>query len=183
MDLIKKETDFALENGADGIVIGMLKPDGSIDIPKMEQVTQQVGTIPITFHRAMDMCNDLPIALNQLIDLGIENVLTSGGYKSAFDGKEILKQLVNQSQGRINILAGGGVSASNIAILRDYANLTSFHFSCRKKQPGKMLYKNPKVNMSSNSIGLASKETNDDEFAYWVFDEDKFAAIKSALYK
>ena len=114
----------AKEAGAHGIVTGALS-DGT---------TEQIGAtrpLPFTFHRAFDECGDQAAALERLIELGVDRVLTSGGARTAPEGSERIRQLVIQAKGRIEILAGGGIDASNVARLVRETGVREVHFSVR----------------------------------------------------
>ena len=121
----------AKELGADGVVIGALNPSNTIDISTTKKLVQAASGLSITFHRAFDCLSDLVKGLYTLMDLGANRVLTSGGEASVELGKENLKQLHSIAENRIKILAGGGVSETNIKEIADYTGIREFHFSGR----------------------------------------------------
>lgn len=100
--------------GADGFVFGALTPDHKIDEKANRELLAAAGNIPCTFHRAFDQTDDPLKALDLLIRLGFENVLTSGRQSTALAGAEMLRQLQAHAQKRIEIIAGGGVRSTNI---------------------------------------------------------------------
>ncbi len=121
--------------GCDGVVVGALNADGSIDrefAAKMAETAHKLH-LSITFHRAFDVCNDRKSTLDTLISLGYDRVLTSGGADDALTGAEELAALNRQADGRIIILPGGGVTANNAAEIIDTVGTTEIHGSCRLK--------------------------------------------------
>ena len=139
------EIVMALEEGADGIVIGALTKDGDLDVPMCskwiavakEYVATQVDSRPlgITFHRAFDVCRNPIQALEEIIAMGCNRLLTSGQEPSAVKGIPMLKKLVEASAGRLCILAGAGVSAENYMQIVAEAGVTEVHGSFKGGVP------------------------------------------------
>lgn len=124
----------AARAGADGVVIGALRPDRSIDTEFVASAVaraHELGLI-VTFHRAFDITANPHEALGQLIDLGVDCVLTSGQQPAAEQGSRLLRELVEQSRGRIDIMPGAGVRPANIASIVAATGCTVIHSSCRK---------------------------------------------------
>lgn len=117
------------EAGADGFVFGVLTPHNEIDEPRNRELLELAGHTPCTFHRAFDRTADLDQSMRTLIKLGFRTVLTSGGKKSAMQGKENLKDLIEKYAHKIEILIGGGVRSENIEELKNFTGGTSFHSS------------------------------------------------------
>ena len=117
------------EGGADGFVFGILTSNNEIDEARNKELIELAGETPCTFHRAFDRTADLEKSIKTLIKLGFKTVLTSGGEKSAMEGKEALKSLVQNHSDKIEILIGGGVRSENIAELKKFTGGTSFHSS------------------------------------------------------
>jgi copper homeostasis protein len=109
--------------GAQGIVTGDLDGDHT------RALVAAARPLPVTFHRAFDVFPDLPAALERLINLGIERVLTSGGASTAPEGAEQIRRLVVQAKGRIEILPGGGITPANVAQLVRETGVREVHFS------------------------------------------------------
>ncbi len=107
----------AKASGAPGVVFGALTPDNQIDRGVMSNLIAAARPMTVGFHRAFDNLANQAAGLETLIDLGVAVVLTSGGPARALDGAAKLKQLVAQASGRIEILAGGGITSSNVAEL------------------------------------------------------------------
>lgn len=136
--------------GVDGVVFGLLLPDGSIDLENTSKLIEAARPMQITFHRAFDMCRDAKIALQQLADLGIERVLTSGQRNTAPEGKELLAELNKSLPEGIRLLIGSGVNAENLKELHDSIQADEYHMSAVKYSPSAMDYKNPCIAMGNN---------------------------------
>lgn len=115
--------------GAHGIVTGELTGARQIAEARTTALMGIARPLPVTFHRAFDECLDLGAALEALIRLGVNRVLTSGGARTAADGAERIGRLVHQARGRIEILAGGGIDAGNIARIVQESGVREVHFS------------------------------------------------------
>ena len=119
----------AHDAGARGIVTGTLTETFEIDEHRTAELIAAARPLPVTFHRAFDACTDLVVALEQLIRAGVERVLTSGAARTAAEGAEQIRWLMTQANGRIGILAGGGIDPTNVArLVRDTA-VREVHFS------------------------------------------------------
>lgn len=124
----------AQEKGASGVTIGALTADGRIDTNAMAQLISAAKPgLEVTFHRAMDVCRNPSGALEELIGLGCDRVLTSGQAASCVEGIAQLAALVKQAAGRIEIMPGGGVRPENIALLQKATGARQFHSSAREK--------------------------------------------------
>lgn len=117
------------EGGADGFVFGILTSHNEIDEPRNRELLELAGDTPCTFHRAFDRTADLDKSIQTLIRLGFRTVLTSGGKKTALEGKENLKDLIEKYTHKIHILIGGGVRPENIAAIKEFTGGTHFHSS------------------------------------------------------
>lgn len=116
--------------GASGVVTGALDGDGRIDRVAMRRLVAASRPLPVTFHKAFDVVADLETGLEALVDLGVERVLTSGGAPSAAAGAAVIGRLVARSGGRIGIVAGGGVSGANAAVLVARTGVSEVHARC-----------------------------------------------------
>ena len=114
MASMERDTEAAVENGADGVVFGILQSDGKVDIPRCRRIRRLIGEREAVFHRAFDVTPDPFEALEQLVDLGITRVLTSGQKESVPEGVELINKLIERAHGRIEILPGGGIQALNL---------------------------------------------------------------------
>src|SRR4051812_9304364 len=111
---MRYEIELARKLGAAGVVIGLLKPDATIDREQTAALVDLARPMSVTFHKAFDQTPDLEQSLDTLVALGVDRVLTSGGRPTALEGTEALKRLVEQARGRIAILAGGRLSPKNL---------------------------------------------------------------------
>lgn len=145
-ELMLDEVDFARECGADCVVAGMLTPDGRVDEERTARLVDRCGSMQFTFHRAFDMTRDTAEALESLVRAGCYRVLTSGGRNTAMEGIDTIRALVAQSAGRIAIMAGSGVSPSNVRQLAG-TGVDAVHFSARSLVESGMTYRNPTVSM------------------------------------
>ena len=161
-DVIKNDIHYCGQNGCDGVVIGILLPDGSIDRKRCHELVQiaQTYSMGVTFHRAFDRSNDLFQALEHIIDLDCERILTSGGYPTAIEGADVLRQLIEQAGDRITIMPGAGVTPENAETLIRTTGLKEIHGTLRSSYPGGMQYRNEKLShsKSEHTIGLPDAE-------------------------
>ena len=115
IDLMIREVETACIIGVAGIVTGALRSDHTIDIVQTRALVEAAAGLPVTFHRAFDSTIGTSDALEQLIDLGVTRVLTSGGASTALEGADVIAALVDQARDRISILAGGGIREHNVS--------------------------------------------------------------------
>lgn len=142
-----KDIEMARQLGADGVVFGCLTAEGEIDIPIMQELMKASQGLSVTFHRAFDVCSHPQKALEQIIELGCNRILTSGQQPTAEQGIPLLKELQEQAAGRIILLAGCGVNEKNISRIASETGIREFHFSARKTIKSEMIYKNESVSM------------------------------------
>lgn len=145
--IMAREVEQFRKLGADGVVIGILKPDGTLDIERMKILMQTAGEMSVTLHRAFDVCADPYKALEQAKELGIDTILTSGQRQTCVKGKELLRELVMREEGRITIQAGAGVDADVIREIGVYAGVHAFHMSGKKVKDSAMIYRKEDVSM------------------------------------
>ena len=133
--------------GVDAIVTGMLTPDCHLDLAAMERIRSAIGTTTLALHRAFDMCRDPFRTLEEAISLGVSTILTSGQKNSAWEGRTLLKQLVSQSAGRTEILAGAGVGPGNLRALAETTGIRAFHMSGKRIKDSAMRFRRQDVSM------------------------------------
>ena len=156
------DIDMARQLGADGVVFGCLTPDGDIDLPLLERLMKASEGMSVTFHRAFDMCRNPRKALEKIIALGCDRILTSGQQATAEKGISLLKELNVQADGRIIIMPGCGVNSDNIRKIAEETGASEFHFSGRSSIESKMNYRNPAVSMGGTvKIEEYSREITD----------------------
>ena len=160
------------ELGADGVVIGALTADGDIDTAICKQLIAAADGMSVTFHRAFDMCRDASKALEELIELGCDRVLTSGQAATAQTGIPLLKELVEQAAGRIIIMPGCGVSSANAVAILQATGAKEIHASARKSVGSGMLFRHSGVSMGN---------PDNDEFARKETDVNEVRAITDSI--
>lgn len=147
-----KDIEVARQLGADGVVFGCLTAEGEIDLPIMRELMKASEGLSVTFHRAFDVCRDAKKALEQIIELGCNRILTSGQQPTAELGIPLLKELQEQASGRIILLAGCGVNEKNISRIAQETGIQEFHFSARESIKSGMNYKNESVSMGGTVL-------------------------------
>ncbi len=135
------------ELGVDGVVFGCLNADGTFDIEKNRYLMECARGMSVTCHRAFDRAVNPEQALEDVIGLGFDRILTSGQQPKAIQGAELLARLNQLAAGRIILMAGSGVTEQNIRQLQEATGLNEFHFSGRESQESKMRYVNPNLYM------------------------------------
>ena len=137
----------ALEAGADGIVIGALTPAGDVDLALLKRLISVIpaGRASVTFHRAFDVCRKPFDALEQIIGLGCDRILTSGQQPTVVEGADMLRALRQRARGRILILPGGGVTPENAARVLAGTGCVEIHASASETIDGKKITSAAKV--------------------------------------
>lgn len=151
LEIIKNEIKLFREHGANGVVIGVLKPDGELDMESMKALIETAKDMDVTLHRAFDVAEDPFKVLEQSKELGINTILTSGQKNTAIEGAELIKELVKQS-GNVDILVGSGVSAQVIESLYNKTNATSYHMSGKVTLDSRMTYRKQGVSMGAAGV-------------------------------
>ena len=128
-EIMKKDIELCKQIGVETVVFGILNKDNTIDIERTRELVELSNGLKITFHMAFDEIEDKMEALEQLISMGINRVLTKGSKTCAEDGKNVLKELVEKSSDRITILVGGGVTYKNYKELSEYIGCNEMHGS------------------------------------------------------
>jgi copper homeostasis protein len=141
--IMANDIKFCKQLGCDGIVIGLLNIDGTIDMIRTGDLVETAYPMGVTFHRAFDRCLDPFAALEELIEIGCERILTSGQQRAAPDGVELIAQLNKAADERIIIMPGSGVRKENIKMLAEKTSCTEFHSSLRGKEKSKMEFIHP----------------------------------------
>lgn len=167
-ELLRRQMRRFAALGADGIVIGMLRPDGTLDEARMAELISLAGGCGVTLHRAFDVCRDPLEALDAAVRLGVDTILTSGQQASCAQGSELLRELVARSGGRPQILIGAGVSADVIRTLQPATGADAFHLSAKRTENSRMTFRREGVPMGLPGIS---------EFEVWRCDE---AAVRAA---
>jgi len=157
-DFLYSDTDFEVmrrdvfrtkDLGADGVVIGLLRPDGRIDLERAQRLVDAAQPMGVTFHRAFDVCRDSEEALEQLVTLGVDRVLTSGQAACAPDGILVIARLVQLAAGRIGILPGGGIDESSVVDVVRGTGVDEVHLRGTVEVESAMTFRAPHVEIGN----------------------------------
>lgn len=146
------DIELCKQLGVHGVVFGCLTSEGDIDVPLMRRLIEAAKPLSVTCHRAFDVCRDPFAALEQLIELGCDRILTSGQQSTAEKGIPLLKQLVEKAGERIIIMPGCGVREGNIARIEAETGAREFHTSARSVVHSQMRYRKEEVPMGSSAV-------------------------------
>lgn len=168
------DIEAAAEAGLAGVVLGVLSADGHVDMHLAEQLTQRAKLydLGITFHRAIDQSSDWQQALEEIISLGCERILTSGLAANVEQGKGVLQQMVKAADGRISIMAGAGLNADNVRDIVQHTGVREVHLSGKTTRPSHMLRVSEEAKMGNQNI---------DDFAIPVTNVTAIEKIVKAL--
>ena len=155
--VMQRDIDLMLENGADGIVFGVLNEDGTVDLDRSTQIVRQVGRLDTVFNRAFDFTPDPFTALEQLIELGVKRILTSGQQPTALEGADTIVELIRQASERIEILPGGGINSSTVLELLERTCCKQVHASLRTARKDRSTATRPGVAIGGEATGNECK--------------------------
>jgi copper homeostasis protein len=175
MSSMERDAEAAVANGADGIVFGILLPDGRIDIERTRRLRKLAGDRQSVFHRAFDVTPDPFRALDELIGLGMTRVLTSGQKNSVPEGADLIKRLIDHAAGRIEILPGSGIATHNIRDIVQRTGCRQVHMTAWKTATDTSTHANQEV-----TFGGALYPPED---RYAVTDEKLVQQLLAALRK
>ena len=153
---MKIDVKLCKDSGCDGVVIGMLKADGGIDKERCRQLVELAYPLGVTFHRAFDRVVDAAEALENIIEIGCERILTSGLQQNAFDGMGTIAALIKQADDRIIIMPGSGVRSANIIEIAEKTCAVEFHTSARIMKESKMNFIS--ITMKENLKSVSADE-------------------------
>lgn len=145
--VMEEDIHLCAELGVDGVVFGVLRADGSVDMEANRRLIEVADGMNMTFHRAFDMCRDKKQALEEIVSLGFDTILTSGGAPTAEQGAETIADLVKQAGDRIVIMPGCGITVETIEKIQKITGAHAFHMSARSGTESGMVYRNPNVSM------------------------------------
>lgn len=174
--IMEKDVLAAKQLGCEGVVIGLLLPNGRVDIARTSRLVQLAYPMEVSFHRAFDRAIDPMQALEDIIAAGCQRILSSGQVPAAPDGAELLTQLVQAAGHRISIMPGSGVRSANVANLIRQTGATEVHSSARIKLNSAMEYINPAMQEDGHSVSVDEAEIRSirsilDEFDFPVQPE------------
>lgn len=172
MEVMRCDVTAFKQHGADGIVFGAVTSAGAVDVETCQELIDVARPLPITFHRAIDMTADIYEALDAVMGLGFERVLTSGGEGTALEGTPVIRRLVVQAGDRIMVMPGGGINEKNVRRIMDETGAREFHASARGDRESRMDHRNTAVKMGT-SFGPP-------EFLMRVTDRDRVKSMVRA---
>ena len=171
---MKIDIEICKNSGVDGVVIGILNPNGTINIAQTKELVELARPMSVTFHRAFDMTKNAETALEDIIKTGADRLLTSGLQNKAYDGKEQIKKLIQQANGRIIVMPGSGIRPENIEEIAITTQAFEFHSTAQSSKESEMLFRKNNVFMHANNIH---------EFSYKQTDKKIVAQMVEILKK
>ncbi|TAL70803.1 MAG: copper homeostasis protein CutC [Bacteroidetes bacterium] len=163
-DIMRRDIDICGENGVDGVVFGILRSDGTIDIDRTSKLIELAHPMSVTFHRAFDMCSNPVRGLEDIIVSGAARVLTSGQKAKALDGAELIRELITQAGKRIIIMPGSGINDSNITAIAKITGAKEYHLTGRMIIESEMIFKRKGILMGcTDGIPEFSRKVADPE--------------------
>ncbi|EGU49347.1 copper homeostasis protein cutC [Vibrio ichthyoenteri ATCC 700023] len=174
IDAMLLDIKAAAQAGLQGVVFGVLTAQGHINMAQAVRLmaTATECNLGVTFHRAIDQCSDIEQALEQIAQLGCERILTSGLAPNVEQGVPVLKQMVEQADGRFAIMAGAGLTADNVGVITAKTGVMQVHLSGKSTRQSLMETVSDEVKMGNNAI---------DDFIIPVTDSNKIAAVAHSL--
>ncbi|MBY6199526.1 copper homeostasis protein CutC [Vibrio hangzhouensis] len=174
IEIMTEDIRTAAKYGAQGIVLGLLDKDGHIDMPHAIRLVKLAHelSLGVTFHRAFDQCKNPEQALEDVIALGCERILTSGLQATALEGANYLAKLHLQANGRIAIMAGAGVAADNVAQIVNTSRIAEVHLSGKTSRKSKMHYISNDAKMGNHDI---------DDFTIPVTSSETIRSVSKVL--
>ena len=172
-EVMRHDIVAAKELGANGIVLGLLNPDGTVDAVRTAELITLAWPLPVTFHRAIDMARDLGEALETLVGLGVDRVLTSGGEATVWEGVDAIASLMERAAGRIVVMPGGGIREHNVQKVLARTGAREVHVSGSRAVESRMEHRNTRVFMG--------KELRAPEFLVSEVDPGRVARYRSLV--
>jgi copper homeostasis protein len=157
-EIMKTDVKICKDLGCDGVVIGMLTKNGRVDKPGCGLLVEYAYPLGVTFHRAFDRTVDPFEALEDIIEIGCERILTSGQKQNALDGAGLIKQLIEKADDRIIIMPGSGVRSDNIFQIAEITGAVEFHSSAKAAVKSKMEFFNSSLEENLESVGVDDEE-------------------------
>ncbi|MGI4897015.1 MAG: copper homeostasis protein CutC [Janthinobacterium lividum] len=139
-EVMKTDIIQCRELSCDGVVFGILKKNGQIDVERCLELKQAAGNMDTTFHRAFDRCKNPFQALEEIIEMGFERILTSGQENTAIKGASMIAKLIKKANGRISIMPGAGIRPDNLQELIQLTGATEYHTSAKNMVKSEMLF-------------------------------------------
>lgn len=144
---MKHDIRTAKDLGADGIVLGLLQADGTVDVERTRQLVELARPLPVTFHRAIDVSRDLLQALEDVISTGVARVLTSGGQPSVVEGAAMVAKMVAASKDRIIVMPGCGIRPENVLSIIEATGAHEVHIALEEEVQSGMHFRKAEIPM------------------------------------
>ena len=141
LEIMRRDIDHCRRLKVDGVVLGLLRSDGTVDIKATRELIERARPMTVTFHRAFDMTPDPRQALEDVIETGAERILSSGQKNSAIEGADLIRQLIHLAAGRIIIMPGAGLNENNIRAFAAKVMATEYHATLRSEVESGMVYR------------------------------------------
>jgi copper homeostasis protein len=172
-NIIREDIKIAREEGADGIVGGILTPDGRVDIPRTSEIIELASPLPFTFHRSFDMTSDPFTSMEDIIKCGASRILTSGHTNLVVDNIKLVKELITKAGDRIIIMPGSGINENNIAGIINETGATEFHLTGHRTINSRMRFRKTDIFMG----GIPEIP----EFKRKIADENRIRKIRDII--
>lgn len=169
--VMQRDVEFCKRAGVDGVVLGLLQPDGSVDGARTRALVAAARPLSVTFHRAFDMTADAFRALDDVLALGVERLLTSGQRGRAVEGKELIAELVRRAGDRLIVMPGAGINEYNLGELIATTGAREYHLSGQTNVASRMVHRNPHVFMGVPGLP---------EYDIGVTDQEKIRRVVQA---
>ncbi len=173
LDALLRDVEGVREAGAFGVATGVLTADGEVDVRAMAEIKDAAGDMSVTFHRAFDMTRDPFEALEALVQVGVDRVLTSGQERSVAEGVELIQRLVEAARGGISVMPGAGVRRENVKEIIRATGVKEVHFTGFASRESPMVHRNTRPLMGSDRVP--------GEYEKLVTDPDRVREIVEAV--
>jgi copper homeostasis protein len=140
-ETMKRDIELCASLGCDGVVLGALDADGNVDTVRCQKLIAKAGGMGVTFHRAFDCARDPHGALEDIIALGCQRVLTSGQRETVLQGAALIRELIDQARGRVAVMPGAGITSGNFAEVAAATGAREFHASAKRRLPSRMSHR------------------------------------------
>jgi copper homeostasis protein len=171
-EVMKSDIEYAKRLGADGVVLGILDAQGYVDVERSRELVELAKTLPVTFHRALDMSVDFIDSLERITQTGAQRVLTSGGKRRVMDSMPDISDAIQRTRGRLTVMAGGGLNPENIRLVAQGTGASEFHASLNTAVPSPVRYRNDSLFLGADV---------DREYMRYVVQEQDVRALREGL--
>lgn len=172
VEVMRSDIALARDAGADGIVIGALRSDGTVDVERTRDLVEAARPLPVTFHRAFDFTRDANEAVAAVAQTGVTRVLTSGRAGTALDGIGTLTMLVRAAPRGLTIVAGGGITEDNVTRIVGATGVREVHVRAARRRDSAMAYRRADLSLARPPVG---------EYARSITDRDRVAGIVATI--